>query len=137
MQVRKIATLPVAPSRAKIYLQRAREIHTLAEEALARQLWHGLALLSLELIVVLGDAVLVRERGFRPRSPDPRELPDLLTREVPYLPDLDEAIAHARRVMVRTDVLDHAPRPIGRVEASRLKQHADAFRAWALGLLES
>jgi len=136
MQVRKISTLPVAPSRAKVYLQRAREIHELAQEALTRELWNGLALLSLELVVVLADALLVRERGFRPRSPDPRELPELLTREVPYLPDLEEAIAHARRVMLRTGVLDHEPRPVGRAEACKLQQHAVAFRTWALGLLE-
>ena len=49
MLVRKIPTLPVAPSRAKVYLQRARELDELAQEAQSRQLWQGLALLALEL----------------------------------------------------------------------------------------
>jgi hypothetical protein len=136
MHVRKIATLPVAPSRAKVYLLRAREIHVLAHEAEARALWQALAVLALELVVVLGDAILVRERGFRPRSSDPRELPELLSREVPYLPEVEEALGHARRVLVRKGLLDHEPRPVGRAEARTLLAHADAFRAWALELLE-
>lgn len=136
MQVRKIPTTPVAPSRAKVYLQRARELHELAQEALARQLWQGLALLSLELVVVMADAVLVRERGFRPRSTDPRELPELLTREVPYLPDLEEAVGHARLVLLRTGLLDHEARPVGKIESAKLLQHAEAFRSWALGHIE-
>lgn len=136
MQVRKIPTQPVAPGRAKVYLQRAREIHELAQEARERQLWQGLSLLAVELVVVLAGAVLVRERGFRPRDADPRELPELLTREVPYLPDLDEAVGHARRVLIRSGGLDHEPRPIGKVEACKLAQHSEAFRAWALGHIE-
>lgn len=136
MQVRKIPTLPVAPARAKVYLQRARELHELAQEAQARQLWQGLALLSLELVVVLADAVLVRERGFRPRSADPRELPELLTREVPYLPELEDAVGHARRVLMRTGLLDHEARSVGKSESCKLMQHAEAFRGWALGHIE-
>jgi hypothetical protein len=136
MHVRKIATLPVAPSRARVYVQRARELHALAQEAHSRELWQGLALLALELVVVLGDALLVRERGFRPRSHDPRELPDLLSREVPYLPELEEALGHARRVLCRKDLLDHEPRTVGKVEARLLLTHAEAFRLWALESLD-
>lgn len=137
MQVRKIPTLPVPPSRAKVYVQRAKELHELAAEAQTRQLWQGLALLALELVVVLADAVLVRERGFRPRSADPRELPDILEKEVPYLPDLADAVGHARRVLMRTGLLDHEARAVGKVESVKLMQSAEAFRTWALGHIQA
>lgn len=93
-------------------------------------------MLALELVVVLGDALLVRERGFRPRSADPRELPELLAREVPYLPGLEEALSHARRVLCRKDLLDHEPRPVGKGEARLLLTQAEAFRTWALESLD-
>jgi hypothetical protein len=136
MSSRRFLTYPVPPSRARIYVQRASELHQLAQEAETRELWQGLALLTLELVVVLSDALLVRERGFRPRSSDPRELPEMLAREVPYLPDLEEALGHARRVLCRKDLLDHEPRPVGKGEARLLLTHAEAFRTWTLEALD-
>jgi HEPN domain-containing protein len=127
---RKIKTQDVDRDKASTFFERGSELLETAVDALEHERWSAVGVNSVHAAISLVDGLLVHRRGLRSTSPNHLDVIDLLSQELPDLPDLTSAQKHLRHILSEKNRVEYEARAYVKKDAESILRHVQRFSDW-------